>query len=163
MEQSAQHSLEQEAANSVQSPAKRSTVQSSSLVGLNDDGTVTGAELEYVNANESVLPDDKCCSDTCFWRKSNRTDSRGMEKVSWSKQECQMFDLLYPAYYTDRRGACMLAHSKVINKSCAAVRVSSLIRSNTHFFRYSSVCFLRAQHRTPPVRQADTQAEKHEA
>lgn len=122
MEQSAQNTFDPvKLSNSLQSPGKRAGGPSSMLIGLDDDGVVRGTELEYVRTNESFLDDTECCSETCFWRKRNRANSRGEEKVSWSKQESQAFDLLYPAYYTDRRGACMLARSKVINKSCAAV------------------------------------------
>ena len=84
-------------------------------LGQDADGSVSGQPLVPIRGFDHAFRDDEVCSTACFWVKTNRS----VEVSEFSKQETEDFFTSLPAYYNDRRGACMLA--LFINKPCVEV------------------------------------------
>lgn len=89
------------------------------LVGLEEDGkTVSGPFwAQYRNGADSGFGDQEVCSDECFWPKKNRVDRLTL----WSDEDSKNLKMLRPAFENDKRGACMIAQTGLISKSCKEV------------------------------------------
>ena len=84
-------------------------------LGQDEDGSVSGQPLIPIRGFDHAFRDDEICSKSCFWLKSNRS----MDLSEFSDQEMEDLHISLPAYYNDRRGACMLA--LFIDKPCVQV------------------------------------------
>lgn len=85
------------------------------LLGLNQSGTISGEPWAKFRSEEPGLKDSEPCSNSCFWRKENRS----MKSSTWSNKEIQVFNSLAAAYVVSRRGPCLLALA--IDKPCSEV------------------------------------------
>lgn len=86
------------------------------LVGMNDDGSISGLRMDEMTDLDTGFADDEICSDSCFWKKANRS---GLEILPWLDQDRGLLQALLPAYVRNKRAACMLALA--IQKPCVEV------------------------------------------
>lgn len=86
------------------------------LVGMNDDGSVSGLRMDEMTDLDTGFADDEICSDSCFWKKTNRA---GLDIMPWLDQDRVLLQALLPAYVRNKRAACMLALA--IQKPCVEV------------------------------------------
>lgn len=100
------------------------------LIGMNDDGSVSGLRMDEMTDLDTGFADDEICSDSCFWKKTNRA---GLDIMPWLDQDRVLLQALLPAYVRNKRAACMLALA--IRKPC--VEVSLLAAS---YFSCSPSC-----------------------
>ena len=95
------------------------------IIGKDDDGNVSGTFWAHLSEGDNVLSDQETCSETCFWLKSNRKLQPNKSELD---EDWKVFEMLRPAYETDRRGPCMLAQSGLINKTCVQVSISCCVQ-----------------------------------
>lgn len=107
--------------DSSQEPLESLRPKLEALVGLNEDKTVSGISFGLLGDGGVGFTDQDVCSDDCFWLKTNR---KQIAAKRWSEQDRVAFEALRPAYKDDLRGACMLAKSGLIDKTCTEVSVS---------------------------------------
>lgn len=91
------------------------------LMGLEEDGkTVSGPFWAALREGaDSGFGDQELCSDDCFWPKHNRADRLSV----WSDEDRKSLKMLRPAFENDRRGACMIAQTRLISKPCKEVTI----------------------------------------
>ena len=99
-------------------PARFDTSAISNALGQDEDGNVSGQPLIPIRRFDHAFRDDESCSESCFWLKSNRL----VDASEFSPQEMEDMFISLPAYYNDRRGACMLA--LFVEKPCVQVGVA---------------------------------------
>lgn len=87
------------------------------LVGMNDDGSISGLPIDEMTDLDTGFADNELCSDSCFWKKTNRS---GTEAKPWLDEDREILQALLPAYVRNKRAACMIALA--IRKSCIEVR-----------------------------------------
>ena len=94
------------------------------VLGLEKDGkTVSGSFWASLrDSADTGFADNELCSEACSWPKETRLQ----RSTEWSELDLKNLKMLRPAYENDKRGACMIASSKLIGKTCK--EVSRLVR-----------------------------------
>ena len=84
---------------------------------MNDDGSVSGLPIDEMTDLDTGFVDNELCSDSCFWKKANRS---GLNVTPWLDEDRVLLQALLPAYARNKRAACMIALA--IQKPCVEVR-----------------------------------------
>ena len=92
-----------------------------SVLGLGEDGTVSGPEWTALRRADQPLDDQTTCSDLCFWRKKNRDATDGKP---WSSDERRLLSMVRLGYQHDLRGPCMLKQLGLFSRTCCEVRMT---------------------------------------
>ena len=89
------------------------------LMGLKEDAKTVSGPLwaNQRDGADSGFGDQEVCSKDCFWPKKSRAD----RLTVWSEEDQKNLKMLRPAFENDKRGACLIAQTGLISKSCKEV------------------------------------------
>ncbi|KAL9061095.1 MAG: hypothetical protein Q9162_000240 [Coniocarpon cinnabarinum] len=83
--------------------------------GQQDDGSI---EVTHnLSDMSSAMPDERLCSESCFWKISERQTSNADD---WTQEEINLLSTYLPSFASDKRGPCVL-QNVFKDKTCAQV------------------------------------------
>ena len=97
------------------------SIDTTQLIGMNDDGSVSGLPIDEMTDLDTGFADNELCSDSCFWKKTNRS---GLKVKPWLNEDRELVRELLPAYVHNKRAACMIALA--VQKPCVEVSSSEV-------------------------------------
>lgn len=122
----------------------------SETLGIDSEGNVEAESGEAESGGSpsgAYLPDNKLCSEKCFWKKSNRT---GSASRAWSAADTALLKSVYPACATDRRGPCMVA--SIMDKLCIEIFWEMVILADNNLADNNLAADPSTTRRAPPTR-----------
>ena len=119
------------------------------LIGLEEDRkTVSGPFwARWRDSADHGFGDQEVCSPDCFWPKKTRTD----HSSSWSEEDERTLKMLRPAFENDKRGACIIAQTRLISKSCKEVCYSYITLGEWNLQKYRSFSNSSKQPQSAPA------------